>query len=151
MSAESAAEVDLGIIWEPNAPRPLLIQDQSDAYLVLDPHLDDPEDSSVVVRWIGCEGALLGLPNDEARSGHRLWDSGLRDCRWAAEVTDSEWIANLERRNRIHPRHSPARFSVLRHFILLFHDSTFEVVAKDVESSRGSVRSVLLSLDSRFR
>jgi len=32
----------------------------------------------------------------------------------------------------VHDRHSPARYSALRHFIFTFHDSTFECVAEGV-------------------
>ena len=43
--------------------------------------------------------------------------------------------------NAVHPYHSPELFSSYRHFVLSFHDTTFECVAKDysVDVSKGSV------------
>jgi hypothetical protein len=34
--------------------------------------------------------------------------------------------------NSVHYRHDPERFRVLNHYILSFHDSTFECVAEGV-------------------
>jgi hypothetical protein len=31
--------------------------------------------------------------------------------------------------NRVHPEHNASRFGSLRHFVLTFHDNTFECVA----------------------
>lgn len=36
--------------------------------------------------------------------------------------------------NAVHPRHSSANYDSLRHFIITFHDSTFECVARDFDS-----------------
>jgi hypothetical protein len=58
-------------------------------------------------------------------------------------VHDSVWIARLESQNRVHPQHNPAPYQALRHFILLFHDSTFEVLAESVEIERQDRASVL--------
>jgi hypothetical protein len=35
--------------------------------------------------------------------------------------------------NSVHPYHRPARYEELRHFVLAFHDSTFECVAKSYD------------------
>jgi hypothetical protein len=84
-----------------------------------------------IVEWIRCRGAVLGGPNDEASAGHRQWNQGLSDVGWyrAAEVLNSRWIVDLETANRVHPQHRPERFAAYRHFILGFHDSTFECIA----------------------
>jgi hypothetical protein len=76
----------------------------------------------------------FGSPNDEAHNGHPLHSVGLRPYTFA-EVIKSPWIAALERQNRVHPSHDPARFSSLRHFILPFHDGTFECVAGGVRAA----------------
>ena len=75
---------------------------------------------------------MFGPPNDEAFSGHPLSSRGLRPY-GAFEVHESSWIHQLERMNSVHPQHRPARYLELRHFILAFHDSTFECVAKRYE------------------
>lgn len=79
---------------------------------------------------------MLHGPNDEARSGHRLWSHGLEDCLWAGEVLDSAWIARMERENRVHPRHSSERFGGLHHFVLLHKEGVCEVVAAGVRVHR---------------
>ena len=56
--------------------------------------------------------------------------------RWSGEVLESSWIERLERQNRVHPRHDPARFSTLRHFILPLKEDTVEVVARQVTVRR---------------
>ena len=86
----------------------------------------------VVVRFSGVQSVLLGAPNDETLNAHPLYGRGLRHYEFA-EVEHSPWIAELEQANRVHPRHSPESFADLRHFILPFHDSTFECVARSVE------------------
>jgi hypothetical protein len=87
----------------------------------------------------------FGPPNDEALSGHRLYELGLRPCS-AFEVVNSSWIASLEEANRVHPRHMPELFSDRRHFILTFHDSTLEFVARDfrVDLRKGAVLTALI-------
>ncbi len=73
----------------------------------------------------------LGPPNDEALSGHPLYERGLR-CYGMYEVQHSSWIRMMEQRNRVHDRHAPERFARLHHFIIAFHDSMFECVAESV-------------------
>jgi hypothetical protein len=84
-----------------------------------------------VVRFHVAHEVYLGGPNEEAFSGHPLFEVGLSGTEFA-EVKKSPWIAALERRNRVHPDHDRERFVKLRHFILPFHDETFECVAESV-------------------
>ncbi len=102
---------------------------------------------SVVVTFRGARTFSLGSPNDEALSGHPLSPKGLTSYA-AFEVLDSSWIRELERRNRVHPRHNPSSYLPLRHIILTFHDSTFEVVAKSfvVEDVDTAERSLIDNL-----
>jgi hypothetical protein len=74
-----------------------------------------------------------------------LHGRGLRP--YAAHVVEgSSWIAELETRNRVHPYHRPEAFASLRHYLLTFHDETFECLARDhvMELRWGTVRRVLL-------
>ncbi|UVK46038.1 hypothetical protein BPNPMPFG_001637 [Mesorhizobium sp. AR07] len=82
----------------------------------------------------------FGPPNDEAISGHRLYALGLRPYE-GFEVINSSWIASLEKANRV-----PDLFSGYRHFILTFHDSTLEFIAKDFSTSfrEGAVLAALM-------
>ncbi|HEU0015654.1 MAG TPA: hypothetical protein VFQ45_18400 [Longimicrobium sp.] len=72
---------------------------------------------------------MLGWPNDEAFAGHPLAARGLHPY-GAFVVEDSSWIRALERMNSVHPLHDPARFRPRTHYVLSFHDSTFECVAE---------------------
>lgn len=71
----------------------------------------------------------FGPPNDEAFHGHPLADRGLHPYA-GFEVLSSSWIRALERMNRVHSRHRPQHYAGFRHFVLAFHDSTFECVAE---------------------
>jgi hypothetical protein len=89
---------------------------------------DTPGEPASVVRFERPVASMFGPPNDEAFSGHPLASRGLRPY-GAFEVRDSSWIRRLERMNSVHPSHRPEHFSRYRHFILAFHDTTFECVA----------------------
>ena len=93
----------------------------------------------------------FGPPNDEAISGHRLYGLGLQ-LYSAFEVLNSSWIASLEKANRVHSSHMPKLFSAYRHFILTFHDSTLEFVARSfaVSLHQGTVLPTLMeAVESR--
>lgn len=85
-------------------------------------------DPAAIVRFERTRATSFGAPNDEAFAGHPLASRGLRPY-GAFEVLDSSWIRGLEKMNRVHPRHSAAMFAAYRHFVLTFHDTTFECVA----------------------
>ncbi len=89
-----------------------------------------------------------GSPNDEAFSGHPLSKKGLSPY-GAYEVKGSTWIRHLMEMNRVHPYHKDENFSDRRHFILAFHDTTFECVA-DAYSFRTGYGSVLTAANSLF-
>ncbi len=82
-----------------------------------------------------CAALSFGPPNDEALQGHRLYDLGLT-AYTAQEVVNSRWIAAQEEANRVHRSHSAELFRPHRHFIITFHDSTFEFVARDFTWTR---------------
>lgn len=93
-----------------------------------------------VVTFEGCHGTCVGAPNDEALSGHRLAQQGLQAYAFR-EVTNSDWIAEMEIRNRVHPRHTASIFDGYRHFIVSFHDVTFECIARSFTWTREEVGS----------
>jgi len=80
--------------WDPNAPEALFLSESTGATrLALNPHFDDPDQRRVVISWRHANYALMSPPNDEARSGHRLYDRGLSEVLWMARVEDSELAA----------------------------------------------------------
>jgi len=106
----------------------------------------------VLLEFVGCYAHLFGPPNDEAFSGHPLASRGLQPY-GMAEVRHSSWIAELENMNSVHPYHRPEEFRDRRHFILPFHDSTFECIAEAVNMHlhRGSVHSGILGAVALLR
>ena len=73
---------------------------------------------------------FLGAPNEEAIERHRLWGRGLK--LWTfMEAPNSDWIADLERRNRVHSRHNAEHYRELRHVICVFQDETLECPAHE--------------------
>lgn len=90
--------------------------------------------------------SMLGPPNDEALAGHPLADRGLEPYT-AYAVNRSSWLAELRRRNEVHPYHQPDAFDELRHLIFVFHDSTFECLARGYTATvrDGPIKAVVLS------
>ncbi len=100
-----------------------------------------------VVRFEHPRCHFLGPPNDEAFNGHPLAARGLEPY-GSFTVAPSSWIRALEAMNSVHPYHKPSAFQGLRHYVLSFHDSTFECVAAGhrSESRVGSLRDVVMEL-----
>jgi hypothetical protein len=123
---------------DPGAPVPMVIAAEGTAIVAYYAPLevdwdtarpeDIPEDGVVVLQFGGVLALMFGAPNDEALHGHPLAGRGL-DAYGAYRVEHSSWVRRLERMSRVHPQHSPERFSRLQHFVLTFHDSTLECVA----------------------
>ncbi len=84
----------------------------------------------------------FGPPNDEAIRGHPLFHLGLEPYS-SFEITASKWIDELCKRNSVHPYHKDSHFADYRHFILTFHDSTFEAIAERYEAKIIGKMSVL--------
>lgn len=141
------------------APLPAVIADENHLYVVyiveeLDSSWDgrsvrvvtSESDGEVVavVQFSRPSAHFFGPPNDEAFEGHPLAGRGLRPYS-AFEIENSSWVRNMEQRNRVHPQHSPSSYHDRRHFVLAFHDSTFECVARGYKSQifRGSAAGTL--------
>lgn len=125
------------------APCPLILSDEHSlvlAYYVQDTPdgwdgttvrvvgYDKSSEPAALIHFSSCYARLFGPPNDEAFSGHPLAARGLRPYS-ANLVENSPWIRALERMNAVHPYHNPQVFARWKHFILAFHDTTFECVA----------------------
>jgi hypothetical protein len=167
---ERLVPVDVGLDMDFGAPIPHLIQAEHRAFLAFrlsepDPTWDgtwvkvvspsDEDESELgVIEWLRCGGAVLGGLNEEAFHGHPLWKRGPEDAPigfTSSEVLGSRWISEWEEANRVHEAHSPSQFADYRHFIIPFHDSTFECVAKGFIAyrTRQSMSSLLIELARR--
>lgn len=108
----------------------------------------EPE-TVALVSFQGPYAHQFGPPNDEAIRGHPLFHLGLEPYS-SFEVTNSAWIDKLRRRNSVHPYHNDSQFADLRHFIITFHDSTLEVVAKAYTSEVLGCMSALHAASGYF-
>jgi hypothetical protein len=93
---------------------------------------ETPGEPASIVRFIRPYASLFGPPNDEAFAGHPLAERGLHPY-GAFEVQQSSWIRSLAEMNSVHPHHRSELFADYRHFVLAFHDTTFECVATGYE------------------
>jgi hypothetical protein len=149
------------------APLPVVVCDEHRVLLAYIASEPDPnwDGSYVNIVSTESEGLLIaiitflsplahqfGPPNDEAFTGHPLYERGLRPYS-ACEIRCSSWIRALERMNAVHPYHKPSLFASCRHFIFAFHDSTFECVADDFEVAhfRGSIGTALQNMVEALR
>lgn len=135
-AAEGILRLHLVDLPEMDAGAPIPIVAADEGRFVLAYRLADRGEALprnvAVVRSENCLAFKWGPPNDEALAGHPYFEAGL-DYYSAFEVTDSDWVLELDRRNAVHSRHVPGLFGRYRHFVLTFHDSTLEFLAKDAE------------------
>lgn len=162
-----AVELDPPLRWDPGAPLPHLLTNGHDAYLMFylpdrDPDWDgtsvrimDPASDGAVplgmVKFSRVHSMKLGGPNDEALHGHPLTGQGLRPY-GAHRVLNSQWIAEEERINSVHPHHRGGWHERLNHYVFCFHDETFECIAQalTVERHLTSPRALLHDLANRL-
>jgi hypothetical protein len=137
-----ARPVDLGVTWDADTPRPVLLSSlRTFAVFYLsardpvtgraNPRRPGPRaDPGIgVVEFKRMTSLKIGSPGGEGLRGHPLWGSGLESCR-AHEVENSSWITELMDADRGHERFDESLWSGRRHFLLTFHDETLECVAK---------------------
>lgn len=138
-------ELNLGIKMDCGAPCPVILSDEHTVILIF--YLDSCEPTwdgtSVHIRdnyedvGVACvqfkhfKQVKYGWPNDEAMHGHKYHKLGLLPYR-IYEVENSDWHAELERGNSVHPYHDKARFLEGKHYIFCFHDSCFEIICKEI-------------------
>jgi hypothetical protein len=113
---------------------------------------DIAEEPIAMIRFVRCMAFMFGPPNDEAFRGHPLAGRGLRPYA-VFEVQHSSWIRQLEQMNSVHPHHRPKAYTICRHFIFAFHDSTFECIANGFEVSlyRSSMKLLLPKMEELLK
>nr|GEU28411.1 hypothetical protein [Tanacetum cinerariifolium] len=88
-------------------------------------------EEAAVIQFPLVEIFQFGSPNDEALGGHPLSTLGLKFYS-VHQIENSPWIAELARRNAVHPRHNKERFlQDTIHYVFTFQDSTLECVVKE--------------------
>ena len=132
---QTVVPYEIGTSWSA-VGSPYLMQTGDKAILVISASEDDDDPRWVIIRVHGCCGIVVGPPDAEARSGHRLYGAGLEACASAGEVLWSSWIARLAAVHSLYPLRLPASFSELRHWILLFEANTVECVGTSLSVTR---------------
>lgn len=141
-----AQPLDLGLRWETGAPVPHVISDSWRTILIFRRPEPDPDWDGTYVRIVhagqptpaafglveftGTYLTSFGGLNDEAIEGHPLSGRGLVAYR-AHVVRNSAWIAQAEQANSVHPHHRGGWHERYNHYVLCFHDETFECIAEN--------------------
>jgi hypothetical protein len=132
-------------IWSGGAPLPHIFSNGSKVCLVYHIQVTDPEWDGVFTTSIDANSdtayplALVefsghtfrfGIANDEVFSGLPLWGNGLVSYE-AHIIENSKWIEELKQIHKIHPYYNEQNWKDLKHYMLLFKDEIFEVIAED--------------------
>lgn len=93
----------------------------------------------------------FGIVNDEAASGHPLYDKGLEVYR-AHIIENSSWIEELKQIHKVHPRYSNDHWKGGKHYLLFFHDEIFEIIAVDykIEVSNSTLKELAIEIAVRL-
>lgn len=136
---------------ETGAPEPAIIADDNGllvAYRVRDDNVQGPEELFGRVFFETVLQSKFGYPNDEVLAGHPLYKYGLGAYAFY-KITNSPWIAELQKMNSVHPKHSGGWASQYGHWIVTFHDETLEVIgqsARTLSSVRSKSASMVVKL-----
>jgi hypothetical protein len=162
-----AVPIDFPVRWDTGAPLPHLLQSDNRTFVTFflydaDPNWDGSyvnvryPDSPVaqklaLVEFHRCICAKMGTPNDEVFRGHPLHGKGFEGYR-AMAVENSAWLKELEAINAVHRYYKPELWQELKHYILPFHDSTFECAAHGftVEKREASLPELLAEICRRL-
>jgi hypothetical protein len=153
-----AEVIDFGVQWDSSAPLPHIISNGSTTVLLCLANVPRPdwdgtnprsvstsdEGTSIELTFRSCSSIKFGSPNDEVLHGHPLYGRGL-EFYAAHRVHNSSWIGELEAIQASHHNYrGPGRVRG-DHYILAFHDETFEAVADrvDVRTVQGTLDALL--------
>lgn len=142
---ECAVEIPWPQRWDVGAPLPHVLSSGSRTFVIYnmrepDPNWDgsyanvvDPASDDIrliaVIEFERCLVHKFGSPNDEVLEGHPLHGRGL--VAYAAHVVErSRWIAELMKINSVHSHYDPNGWELYQHYLLAFHDETFECIAR---------------------
>ena len=118
------------------APNPVLLQTDDSAALLFAARerLVSGKVSEVaghaIMRSPNCHSTKFGYPNDEAMTGIPRFQGVAYG---AYEVSGSSWIEDMRELNRYAFPDTPFLVGA-KHFVVVFHDSTFECVGNEVEA-----------------
>lgn len=144
-----AVPLSLPVRWDVGAPLPYVFSSDYKAFLTFFLR-DDPDPKwdgkSVTIRrpdsgspaglaLIEFEQCLLfkfGAPNEDVQKNHPLEGRGAKSYT-AQQVINSEWLAEVGDLHGANEDGNSALMRPFNHYILWFHDSTFECIAKSIK------------------
>jgi hypothetical protein len=132
---EHAIRLDLGIKIEAAVSGEMLVQTDNKCLILFNSSKITEEGTipTVIVELEHTVKTQFGLPNDSARSGHPLYNLGMRHYAYDIfEVLNSSWLAQVEAQNQID---FPEYKLSYNHYIFQFHDSSFECLSKEMKIS----------------
>jgi hypothetical protein len=109
------------------APLPIVIWNERDAFV----RFFTNNEKAIIVKFKSAD-CRFGSPGDETISGHPYYKIGMESYSFY-ELINSDWIDQIIKIDSIHPSHNPERWKDYKHYILTFHDSIFECIAKGFE------------------
>jgi hypothetical protein len=120
------------------APIPVILADEHTtvvAYYTQEDEIDNENTTEpiAIITFNSCRSTMFGPPNDEAFRGHPLYSRGLKPYS-SFIIKNSSWLRKLIEMNSVHPYHNANHFNDYKHFILSFHDSTFECIAESYKT-----------------
>ncbi|WP_143822972.1 hypothetical protein [Mucilaginibacter sp. MD40] len=133
-------EITGAFSMDTGAPEPFLVSNENKVGLLFHAAEEDEYLNTataylpllVISKFSKCLKFSLGSPNDETLSGHPLYKHGLNSY-GLFEVKGSPLIDDLKAINSVHPYYNKELYEAARHFIITFHDSTFECVAESYQ------------------
>lgn len=139
---EYAVPYDIGFVPEAAVSEAVLLQTEDGAVLSFSAMRPQPNGKRAdagygIVEIDRCSLTKFGYPNDEALPGHPLHEKGL-DAYGVFEVHNSSWVKLITQQNRVAFPKTPE--SKQRHFIITFHDCTFECIARELKASTSTKR-----------
>jgi hypothetical protein len=162
-----AVPIGFPVSWDVGAPLPYLLQNDYQTFLTffvrdIDPDWDgtyvsvrspnsNHSEKLAVVEFDRCKCTKMGTPNEEVLHGHPLDGKGLAGYQ-AMSVKNSPWLKELEAINSVHSCYKAEVWRGLIHYILPFHDCTFECVARGfkVEEFRTTLPELLADICKRL-
>ena len=128
---------------------PQIFASETKTFLIVDTLTDTNDETLGVVEFLNCRIFKFGDPDDEALSGHPLYNKGIKFYNGHI-VKNSRWVEELKNINKVHPRYNEDVWKSKTHYILCFHDSTFECIAEDykINTFNGSRNELITGLVS---
>lgn len=147
---EFAKIIEWPVLWDTGAPMPQVYGNGHVTYLIYhigsnDPKwdgtyttvIDNSSENIYSLALVEFSGGTFrfGIANDEVFSGLSIAEKGME---WysAHIVENSKWIDELKTIHKVHPYYNENSWQGKKHFLLLFHDEMFEVIANGFKIER---------------